>query len=304
MSDYSTYLKTEYQNDLNYCKQFIFSFGSNYSLGTRLFNRHVREATIIFYAFVRYADEIVDNPDQTMNGQTHETLDEFIVEWEDVVKNGPNKNTHSTMRGNYWLFTQYDIPFDYSFDFLAAMKQDLAKSRYKNYAELQQYMWGSAAIVGHVMTFIIGYTNKIAFDHARALGEAMQLTNFLRDINEDYQERDRIYMPQDHMATFAVDNGMIAGQTMTPQLHNFLKHYVEKTEKLFTQGIDGLHYLKSGKFSILLASRMYRENIRILKKRDYDIFASKIRLTNIYKIWILLSTITIYPFWLLKKNSE
>lgn len=303
MSDYSTYRKTEYQKDLEYAKQFIFSFGSNYALGTRLFNRRVREATIIFYAFVRYADEIVDNPGEKMPGQTHETIDEFTAEWEGVINNGPSEETHSILRSNYWLFTQYDIPFDYTFDFLAAMKQDLTKARYKDYAELERYMWGSASIVGHVMTFIVGYTDKVAFDHARSLGEAMQLANFLRDVNEDYVDRDRIYLPQNQMSAFAVTDEMIAGQKMTPELFNFIKQYIEINEKLFDRGITGIKYLKSGKFSILLASRMYRENIRMLKKRDYDIFGPKIRLTNLYKACVLISTIVIYPFWLLKKKS-
>ena len=301
MSDYITYRQTEYQFDLNYCKQFIFSFGSNYALGTRLFNKRVREATIIFYAFVRYADEIVDNPDKKIYGQTHETLDEFIAEWKEVISNGPNTNSHQILRSSYWLFKKYDIPFDYTFDFLAAMKQDLIKTRYKNYAELENYMWGSASIVGHVMTFIVGYLDPIAFEHAKALGEAMQLANFLRDIDEDYVERDRIYMPQQHMATFGVHDQMIVDQKMTPELFNFLKHYIEHTERLFTKGINGIKYLQSGKFSILLASRMYRENIRILKKRDYDIFAGKICLSKLRKMRLLVSTVFIYPLWLLGK---
>jgi len=303
MSDYSTYLETEYQNDLDYTKQFIFSFGSNYSLGTRLFNRRVREATIIFYSFVRYADEIVDNPTETMTGQTHATIDEFVTEWEQVIEHGPDKKTHSILRSNYWLFKHYDIPFDYTFDFLAAMNQDLTKERYKNYAELEHYMWGSASIVGHVMTFIVGYNDKKSFDYAKALGEAMQLANFLRDVNEDYVERNRIYLPQNQMSAFGVTNEMIAGQKMTPELSNFIKQYIEINEKLFDKGIYGIKYLMSGKFSIFLASRMYRENIRLLKKRDYNIFGPKIRLTNIHKCWMLVSTIAIYPFWLLKKKS-
>ncbi|MFT4536865.1 MAG: phytoene synthase [Saprospiraceae bacterium] len=294
MSNYSTYKKTEYRDDLAYCKQFIFSFGSNYALGTRLFTKRVREATIFFYAFVRYADELVDNPDKKMEGQTHSNLDKFIEEWEDVIKHGLKKDSHSILRSNYWLFKKYEIPFYYTFDFLSAMKQDLEKSRYQNYAELENYMWGSASIVGHVMTYIVGYSDVVAFENAKALGEGMQLANFLRDVNEDYQERDRIYLPQDEMLTYGVTNKMIAQQKMTPELYNLIYYYVEKTEDLFTKGIDGIRYLENGRFSILLASRMYRENIRILKKRNYDLFGSKIRLSKYKKIQILLSTFVLY----------
>ena len=246
MSEYNTYKKTQYQSDLDYARQFIFSFGSNYALGTRLFNKRVRTATIIFYAFVRYVDEIVDNPDQKMSGQTHTSIDEFIAEWKGVTEHGPTSKNHPVIRSNYWLFTDYDIPFDYTFDFLSAMKQDLIKTRYTSYAELEHYMWGSASIVGHVMTFIVGYSDSVAFEYARALGEAMQLANFLRDVDEDYQERNRIYLPQNDIQVFAVTDDMIAGQHMTPELKNFIRYYVDRTEKLFDRGIHGIRYLHSG----------------------------------------------------------
>jgi len=300
MSEYSTYLETEYRNDLDYCNQFIFSFGSNYALGTRLFPRRIREATIFFYAFVRYADEIVDNPGKVMAGQTHTTIDQFVSEWEQTIAQGPHSNTHPILRSNYWLVQKYSLPTDYYKDFLDAMVQDLSTERYKSYAELQHYMWGSATIVGHVMTFIVGYHDKSAFTDAQALGEAMQLANFLRDVNEDYLQRNRIYLPQNDMTLFAVDEKIFQDQIMTPQLENFIAHYLERTEKLFDQGIKGIKKLKSGKFSIFLASRMYRENIIILRQRNYNIFESKIRLSKTKKIQILISSACIYPFWLLR----
>lgn len=303
MTDYSTYQKTQYQNDLDYTKQFIFSFGSNYALGVRLFPENIREQTIIYYSFVRYADELVDNPDIKMSGQTHKNIDDFIHEWEKVIKNGPNKNTHPILRSNYWVFKNNKIPFDYSFDFLNVMKQDLEKERYKNYAELEHYMWGSASVVGHVMTFIVGYSNTIAFEHARALGEAMQLANILRDVNDDYISRNRIYLPQNDMLLFGASEKMIASKKMTPELKNFIHHYIQRTEILFSKGVNGIHYLNHGGFSVLLASRIYRENIRILKKRNYNIFGPKIRISKLTKLWMLMSNFFVYPYLILRSKK-
>ena len=130
----------------------------------------------------------------------------------------------------------------------------------------------------------------------------MQLANFLRNINEDYQERNRIYIPQQDMTIFAVTEDMIQEQKMTKELKNLVHHYYERADTLFKKGINGIHDLVSGKFSILLASRMYRENIRILRRFNYNIFGKKIRLSRCKKIWILLTTVMIYPFWLLKNK--
>lgn len=305
MSDYNTYIQSQYYDDLKYCKQFIFSFGSNYSLGVKLFPQDIREATIFFYAFVRYPDEIVDNPGDTMPGQTHATIEQYIAEWKSVTDSGPTAQTHPILRATYWVFKNKEIPFEYSFDFLDVMKQDTSKSRYNSYAELEHYMWGSASVVGHVMTFIVGFKDPVAFDHAKALGEAMQMANILRDVYEDSRTRDRVYLPVRGLATFGANEQMIVkSESMTPELSNAIKYYYQLTESLFTKGINGIHYLKHGKFSILLASRMYRENIRILRKRNYDIFDTTIKISYPKKTWILLSNFFVYPYFMIKTNRH
>lgn len=101
--------------------------------------------------------------------------------------------------------------------FLAAMKSDCEWVDYTNYEQLQTYMVGSAEVVGLMMCQIIGYPSQDkekVFYHARKLGEAMQYTNFLRDIKEDWLDRQRIYIPQDRLASFGLD-------------HNDIKKYCE-----------------------------------------------------------------------------
>ena len=296
MEDYSTYLHSQYQADLEICKQYLFEYGSNYAAATKLFAKRQREATTIFYAFVRYPDELVDNPDQQHPGQTHRSLQEFITEWSDVVEQGPVSNTHPIIRAAYYFFKHYEIPFDYPKDFLNAMHQDLSKERYHSYKELVGYMWGSASTVGHAMTYVLAYKNKRAFEHAQALAEAMQLANFLRDIDEDYQERGRIYLPQQDMMVFGVDEDMIARQEMTDELRNLVKHYVERADGLFRKGNKGIKLLRSGQFQVYFASVRYRHYLSIIKSRNYDVFSSKIRLGLWNKVFVFLYAVISFPF--------
>jgi len=85
--------------------------------------------------------------------------------------------------------------------FFAAMRMDTEKYFYNTYAELEAYMYGSAEVVGLMMTTLIGYTGESdeVFLYARRLGEAMQYTNFLRDIGEDRNDHHRVYMPLDRL---------------------------------------------------------------------------------------------------------
>jgi phytoene synthase len=304
LMDYITYRKKLYALDLSQIRHFIHSYNSNYALATMLFPRRIKEATLTVYSFVRYADELVDNPQDYILGQTHDTIAEFINEFNNVVEFGINSNTsvHPVIRANYFLFKNYDIPFSYLTDFLNVMLQDTHIKKYKSYAELEHYMWGSASVIGHIMTHIIGYKDSVAFDDARALAEAMQLANFLRDIDEDYQQRKRIYLPEQDRVAFGVTEQMIKERVMTKELYNLVYHYAHRTEVLFKKGIFGIHYLKSGKFSVLLAARIYQKNLYVLKKVNYDPFKVRIRLSVHSKIMVLFSTICMYPFWKLKNK--
>jgi phytoene synthase len=245
MNEYTTYQQITYVHDLNYAQKMLSFFGSNYAQSARMLPKAQAEATIIFYCFVRYADELVDNPDREFSGKTHKDLNEFIAEWNNVSECRVKEDTHRVIRSTYWMCKHYSIPFDYLNDFLKAMKQDTHTSRYQSYSELKAYMWGSASIVGHVMTFLLGYKSDVAFEHAQALAEAMQLTNFLRDVDEDYQQRNRIYLPEDEYHAFGVTEDMIKNQNLTPELINFLKLYTQRAHELFKKGMDGIKYLKS-----------------------------------------------------------
>ena len=296
--NYTMYHKNEYTSDLAYTKQFLFRFDSNYAMATRLFPKRIREATLIFYAFVRYADELVDNPEKPIPGKTHTSIGDFDTEWRNLVhtKKLDEKHLHPILRSMYWLCIQYQIPFEYTFDFLESMVSDVDTFEYHGYKDLERYMWGSAGIVGHIMTYIIGYHDVSAFPAARALAEAMQLTNFLRDINEDMQDRNRIYLPQTDMQLFGVTPDMIRNQTMTDELYNLIRYYIQKTETLYTTGEQGIVLLKKGgRLPVFIASRIYGYNLKLLRRRNLNPFLyPKIHVSSLRKIIIVLTSWFVY----------
>lgn len=295
MNDYTSYRAHRYPSDLNYCRQFLFGYGSNYAWGTRLMPQEAQEATTILYAFVRYADELVDNPNEDIPGRTHATLDDFIDEWNYTKDHLPHQESHPVMRSCYWLCQSYHIPESYLDDFLQSMKQDTVKPRYHTYQEVQQYMWGSASVIGLMMVHILGgEDDPKTHEAAQSLAEAMQLANFLRDVSEDYHERNRVYLPQDDMKTYKVDDAMLSASVASPELKHLIKVYVGITEELFKKGIQGIKFLSSGRFGVLYASFRYREYLNLIRNQSYDVLHKRPRISRFKKAMLLAKSLYYY----------
>ncbi|HEX9995929.1 MAG TPA: squalene/phytoene synthase family protein, partial [Abditibacterium sp.] len=177
--------------------------GKSYYYSTRLFPRELQEATCAVYAFVRLPDEIVDNSPQSTPeelAQVQAQLNQFLENWRVAYQTG--KSSDAILQLNAEIWHQYKIPYEYSESFLRAMIQDTHQTDYADYADLEGYMYGSAAVIGLMMSHLVGFEGEKTLEHAQKLGYAMQLTNFLRDIDEDFQLRNRVYMPADELAKF------------------------------------------------------------------------------------------------------
>lgn len=106
------------------------------------------------------------------------------------------------------------------------MLLDTEKFRYNTYEELQAYMYGSAMVVGEMMCYVLRENDDRALPYAKALGEAMQLTNFLRDIQEDYVDLNRIYMPLEDMQVFGLSVADIEKYAITGYITDARKEYM------------------------------------------------------------------------------
>jgi phytoene synthase len=187
-------------------QQYMQQHGTSYYIANRFFPDQVREDVFSLYAFVRIPDDIVDEPgvDPAIARKKVQRYQELF---HDVYHKNPLLKTKNPTRVEaiskaVGVFETYDIPVARADDFFAAMLSDLDKKVYATYEELQQYMYGSAEVIGLMMCKIIGYDKAQeaeVFRTAKLLGEAMQYTNFLRDIVEDSRDFDRLYIPEDRL---------------------------------------------------------------------------------------------------------
>lgn len=251
--------------------------GKSYYYSTRLFPRELQHATCAVYAFVRLPDEIVDNsPQETPDDlrRVREQLEQFQVQWRQAYESG--ESSHSILRLNAEVWRQYAIPFEYSQAFLAAMIQDTHQTDYADYAALEGYMYGSAAVIGLMMSHLVGFSRPETLEHAQKLGYAMQLTNFLRDIDEDFQLRGRVYLPADELARFGLSRDDIAARRFSPQFRAFMEWQGARAHRLYDESNAGISDLKpEGRLAVATASTLYRAILRKLEAQDWNPFSKR-----------------------------
>jgi phytoene synthase len=261
--------------------------GTSYYLATLFLEKELREAVFVLYAFVRIPDEIVDNP--PAGSDPVALLTDWKNDW--ILCYDTGESQDEILLATRELFLRYHIPFSLSIEFIDAMVSDLTVSRYPTYEALQSYMRGSAEVVGVMLTYLFGFTSEQAFPHAEALGEAMQLTNFLRDVREDYDDRGRLYLPQDMMKQYGVTEAMIASHTTTPEFRALLSTLVNRARARYRAADPGIALLHPrARRAVTLAARFYEAILDEIVAVDYDVFTTRARTSFTTKLRIILTT--------------
>lgn len=264
--------------------------GVSYYLATLLFPKRTKEATFSLYAFVRIIDDIIDVDQNLSHEEKLKTLKNFEKDFFNSFS-----QTHTSEHSIVKLFAStvkdYSIPKEYISAFFFAMRLDCIKGRYNTYSELEEYMYGSATVIGYCMCYIIGHKTD-ALPFARKLAEAMQLTNFIRDIKEDLVERDRIYIPREDMDSFNITENDFLHQANSLQFKNLIKFEIQRTRKLYKEAWEGINLLnKDGRLAVRCASNLYEAILSEIEKHDYDVFTKRHRLSLFKRIIILIKTI-------------
>ena len=204
------------QQSYEECKRLNALHGKTYYLATLLLPAKKRPPVHALYGFARYADEIVDDLASTLSPDDKARV---LREWGAAVLADIQKGESGDLIGRALVVTvkKYSIPFNYFEAFLKSMEMDLTVTRYQNYEDLMEYVYGSAVVIGLEMLPILGYSDERAIEAATALGTAFQLANFIRDIGEDI-DRGRIYMPLNELAQFGVSEEMLLKRQLTPEI--------------------------------------------------------------------------------------
>ena len=217
------------------CRRLNARHGRTYYLATRLLPPAKRPHVHALYGVARHADDLVDT------GSDPARLLAWTQRFRADLDRGEGSDDVS--RAAIATARTWGIPRDTFDAFLASMETDLTVTGYPTYADLERYMYGSAAVIGLQMVPILEPLDPRAAGHARALGEAFQLTNFIRDVAEDHR-RGRVYLPQEDLDRFGVTPDDLRPGHTAPHVRDLVAFEVERTRSRYADaepGIDLLH---------------------------------------------------------------
>ena len=252
------------------CKEFNKRHGTTYYWSTKVLPREKQRHVHALYGFCRYADDIVDDlgpvPVDTRERALKDFGDRFFADL------AAGESRDPVLRAVVDTVTTCKIDEGCFRRFLRSMTMDLTVEKYETWDDLLGYMDGSAAVIGEMMLPILEPMNPAAIGPARDLGNAFQLTNFLRDVNEDL-DRGRVYIPQEDVRRFGVD---LAERRCTPQFVELMKFEIERCRALYRSADDGLALLPpQSRRSIGAARVLYGRILDKIEGQYYDVFAKR-----------------------------
>lgn len=237
-----------------HCRRLAAEHGKSYHLATRLLPRRDRPAVHALYGFARTVDDLVD-VDTRSGRPAAECLAELDAVDAELARAlaGDPAGTRPVVRAVADTITRYGIDPAHFASFLTAMRTDLPgapghRATYATMDELRGYMHGSAAAIGLQMLPVLGTVTPVedAAPAAAALGEAFQLTNFLRDVGEDL-DRGRVYLPADELAAFGVDADLLrarrADGRADARIERALAHFIAINRHWYRLAEPGLAML-------------------------------------------------------------
>jgi phytoene synthase len=265
------------------CKRLNSLHGKTYYLATLLLPPAKRPFVHALYGFARYADEIVDDLASTL---TDEEKANSLKQWGDGVISDIKSGSSNDSIGQALVDTvrRFNIPIEYFQAFLHSMTMDLTITEYQEYEDLQEYVYGSAAVIGLQMVSVLGIEKGSSIDEvnsaAEKLGVAFQLANFIRDVGEDL-DRGRVYLPISELQAHGVTREMLEDKVITPEIRNALKEQIERVRRLQRESSVGIKMLSvQSRACIQAASELYCGIVDEVEKIDYQIFSKRAKTSN------------------------
>jgi 15-cis-phytoene synthase len=269
------------------CRALNKAYGTTYYAATFVLPRVKRHHVHALYGFCRYADDIVDDlgpvPVEVREKALADLGERFFADLSAGNSDDP------VLKAVVHTVKAFDIDPECFRRFLRSMTTDLTVAAYKTFDDLLEYMDGSAAVIGEMMLPILEPTSAAAAPHARDLGIAFQLTNFLRDVDEDL-DRGRMYLPQEDLRRFGAQPDE---RRLSESWRELMRYEIARTREYYASADLGVAYLPPASARCIRAARrLYSEILDQIEAADYDVFTRRARVPGWRKALVVGQSIS------------
>ncbi|MCW2742026.1 MAG: crtB1 [Blastococcus sp.] len=273
-----------------HCAAVAARHGKSYHLATRLLPADRRPAVHALYAAARTADDLVDLPGADPAGDLADWSRAVLADLEAGWSEDPVR------LALVHTYRRYDIAVEHLVDFLAAMTSDLSVTGYPTMDALDRYMWGSASVIGLQVLPVLGTAPGVAREeaapHAVALGEAFQLTNFLRDVGEDV-DRGRVYLPEDAMAAHGVTRQQLTAKRHDARFAALMRDMVAVVRRRYDDAAPGTPLLApESRDCVRAATALYGGILDEIERADYRVLDRRVSVSRPRRLAVFARRLT------------
>jgi len=247
-----------------YCDAITSTQSRTFHMATGLLPPRKRRAMRALYAFCRLSDDIVDC--------SQENAEVSLATWRrKALAPAPPRGDLVAVA---WADTRfrYEIPQSYAEQLVDGLGRDLCQKCYRTFEEVVTYAYGVASTVGLMSMHIIGFAGEQAIPYAIKLGIALQITNILRDIEEDWRAG-RVYLPMDELTAYGLTEADLDRGQVDDRWRAFMHFQIERNRRLYAEARPGIALLnRDGRFAVAAASELYSAILNDIEAHDYDVF--------------------------------
>ncbi len=249
-----------------HCRQIAASHYENFPVASRLLPRRLRQAVTVIYAFARSADDFADEGNDSPAVRL-QLLAEYEAGLQSLSTGDPVRDPVFVALGD--IIQRHQLPLQLFRDLLSAFKQDVTQQRYASIAEVLDYCRCSANPIGRLLLYLYGYAtpaNLLLSDH---ICTALQLINFLQDLAQDFDEHNRIYLPEDEMRRYGVGELQLRNHLTDAAMQQLVEAQIQRASALLLAGAP-LGDQLPGRIGLEIRLIIHGGSCVLDKLRDHD----------------------------------
>ena len=270
----------------------IHRYAHTFAFAARLLPAHERHAVAVLYTFCRVVDDLAD---ELPPKDAVPALDRWLA-WLDALGSGGafpapppvppmiHVDPQALADALAAVVARHHVPVLQLRELVDGVRTDATRTRIRNASELHAFCYAAAGTVGLMMAHVLGVTSPEALERAERLGLAMQLTNVLRDVGEDWR-RGRLYLPLDAIEAHGVDLSDLDRAIVSPALKAVLRVHIDQARAWYAEGLSGVGLLPARvRLPILVAGRLYRAILGQIEANGYDVLTRRARTSRWQKL--------------------